>query len=99
MLEESAKDAEATGVRAHIYALNPPEKAIAPVAPFLRDAELAKHLAIFIREKIQPLVRIGEHGGDAAAQRGVIECLAFGFFGEAAVVFDDELQIARLRWT
>src|SRR5262249_21005466 len=78
----------------HVDALQPPEPAVAPVAPLEGHAELPERLALVLGQEVVALVLIGEEGGDAGAQPRGIEALAFGLLGQPGVELADDRLIA-----
>src|SRR5438874_2628987 len=67
VLVKLAKDAMAPRCGSDVDALNPPEGAVAPVAPLERDAKLADHTPIGLGDEIAALGMIAQHRGDAGA--------------------------------
>ena len=68
VLEQRTKDAAPPRLGPDVDALNPPEPTVAPVAPFVSDAELADDWAAVLRQKITPLGAVAErlaHAGGA----------------------------------
>src|SRR6516162_4490092 len=61
VLEELAKDAVPARRRCDVDALDPPKVAVAPVAPFAGDSELADALPLEFRDEVASLERIAEH--------------------------------------
>src|SRR5262249_47304522 len=82
-------------LRTDVHALNPPEPAVAPVAPLVGDAHLTENLAFFLGEEVASLVRVGQLRHDARGQQRQVEDLALAFQSEQAVELDYAGRIVR----
>src|SRR5690606_13899637 len=77
-LVEVAVDAESPVPRSHVDALNPPELAVAPVAPLIGDHQAAASGSLAHGRELEAALAIGHHGGDAAAHSLRVQ---FAFLG------------------
>ena len=58
MLVEFFENPLPTVIRVNVDALNPPQVAVAPIAPLVSDHRLADYRALDLRDKITALVRL-----------------------------------------
>src|SRR5436190_23619627 len=73
---------------ANVDALYPPEPAVAPVAPFVRDHQAADDRAAVLRNDVEALLFVRKDCRDAAGYLFRIEPLALGLERHRLVKFD-----------
>ena len=87
-LIEAFVDAFATMLGLDIDTLNPPDHAVAPVAPFVGDHQAGDNLSIKFSDKVEASLGMGQHSFDARGEDLCGEFAVFGFAGDALVEGD-----------
>ena len=94
VIEKGAKDALAAKAFGDVDALNPPEVAIAPIAPFVSDEQLADDDAFAVclgfGNKVGAFCGIAQKRENAVADGIDFELALFGFQGHARVEIGDD---------
>ncbi len=86
-----------TPIRADINTLNPPKVAIAPIAPFQGDEQLADERGRGFGHPVNAFGRVGQDGGNARAQEGSIQFQMLRFLSEERVELRDDRRVQRCR--
>src|SRR2546423_1504627 len=73
------------GFLGDVDALDPPDPAVAPVAPLGGDHQLPDEGAVLLGDEIEPLAGVGQDGGDAGGDGVGVERQALALQGQAAV--------------
>ena len=97
MLVQRAADAPAPVVGVHVHALDPPDVAVAPVAPLVRVHHLADDAAVRARDVVGAARRARQQPPHPVAQGPAIEAYALALVGEAGVEVDDRVQVVESR--
>ena len=79
----------------NVDALQPPDLAVAPVAPFEGVHHLADDLVADARQEISAVLRVREDRTHAKLDGRAVELFAFRFLGQAAIELDDDLFVGR----
>ena len=92
---QAAVDAHAAGFVGNEDALDPPEPAVAPVAPFSGDQHLADHSLPAFGHVVNAAGRIRQQVGDAGANRFRIELPLLGLHRHRNIIGGDGISIGR----
>jgi len=93
MLKQGAEDTFAAKILQHIDTLKPPEIAIAPVAPFISDHDLANDFPIHFGDIVQAFGWISQDGRYTFGDTVRIEVQLLRFFSQSQVKFSDDRSI------
>src|SRR5262249_7113205 len=61
-IEQGTEHALLPSVGSHVHALKPPDPAVAPVAPFVRNHQLADHGTLVIGDEVSTPIDVSQHG-------------------------------------
>src|SRR5262245_59014542 len=89
MAEECREYAATSRLGEHVHGLDPPEKAIAPIAPLGGEHELSHGLPVALGDEVATLGRRREQRLDAGTQLRRIEFLVLGFACQPRIAVDD----------
>ena len=95
---EGFEDAAAARFGKRVDALNPPERAVAPVRPFVGNHHLTGGLAVDFGDQVEAARGIVEDGADSGAQRVYIQGATFGFEGHAGVAAHQKFGVFESGW-
>ena len=73
--------------------MDPPKVAVAPIAPFVSDQELADDIFADLGDEISPFGRIADERFDAGTDASGIQFDLLGFVREARVEIGDRFNI------
>src|SRR5712691_439698 len=96
VLDQLAEDPLASKVGMHIDTLQPPNLAVAPVAPFKRVHHLADHSPVEAGDEVTAVTRIRQDRPHTELHGRTIELLAFGLGRQTTVEVNDDLFVSRI---
>src|SRR5204863_1815191 len=79
-----------------VDALNPPEVAVSPIAPFMGNHQLASYPPIELGNEVDGLSRIGDRRAHATFEFWAIQREMFSFLGQSRVEIGDAGRIRKL---
>jgi hypothetical protein len=95
VLEELAENALAPKVRPDVHALDPPQIAVAPIAPFVSNHQLAGQRAVNLRDEINALGGIIQQRRNAGLNASGIQPQTFRFNRQAQIKIGDDSRVGR----
>ena len=91
--EQRSKNSHLSEVRVHIDALQPPDFAVSPIAPFMRMHDLSNDLIGSASDEVPTPGRVGEQRFHSGCDDRRIQDFSFGFLRQASIEFRNDPPI------
>src|SRR5262249_19807550 len=93
LVEERPKNPLPAIIGMDVHALQPPDVAVAPVAPFVSVHKLTHRAASIRGDEVTSLARIGQQRPHTRFDMRAVECFPLALFGQQAVEFNNNRPV------